>query len=936
MGVVYRARDLTLGREVALKVLAASAVADERRRRRLLREARSGALLESPHIATVFDAGEADGLPFLAMELVEGRTLRALLVEEGGRLSVERALPIAQMIARGLAAAHAAGVVHRDLKPENVMIDAAGTAKILDFGLAKLRAVEARPLIEGQSIDGLTHEGTVLGTPAYMSPEQAKGLEVDARSDVFSFGVLLYELLAGARPFFGRTSVELLIAIDRDAARPLAPVEIPPALGGLVSRCLEKEPARRPADGAALVSALERVEPVRVPRVRRHLTRGGIVLFALAAFTGAFALLRSRRAPEVSTVRTSPLAREDSKLACPVLAVEGVPEPGGWLGAAAASRVCKRMSVALGQRSARVLVPAELLGLPHTPRDDFPDAPFDAPDARAHTLDAARARAEAWFDGRVVRANGVLRVELELHAKDGIIARSSGADPLLHRAVAYATDPLVRADAIPPREAFEELAPLLPSRDPAVGLAAYDYDATCDTWDDVAWGLSRVAPFRTTDLASRESVFAFGEARARHVREPRFTSSVDPSSPARLLTTAAASSTVEARRRAIEALLSARKSESRAPVQRAYDLAVGSALVMNGETAKGREYILPHVEADPLDVDWLMLTLSALGSPKADRTVAAYLAWAPENASAYDLPLELDPTMEPVRRLPWTARHHVLAPFSAFSARRHVPTLMALGRTEEARSVGAAALVRPESAHTGDVILAMLDVAEGKVSAAARRLDDAFAKTEFLGGDPYGDGMAFSPWIDAHFAAGDLDRALDGLIARFLAPRPARMAMVTPTVAGLLTACAQSRDKALVRRCTRALEDALAGEVVWDVADDVRRCIRGLSAWADGELAKAAEELRPVPPRLQLAMPLEPFDTPRDRDLLLRNVDTVLATKPRPHGVPLLMPAIARWAHARGDKVRARVAAKRVVDAWAVLDVSAPAVDEMRRILEAL
>ncbi|MCK6591930.1 MAG: serine/threonine protein kinase, partial [Polyangiaceae bacterium] len=204
MGVVFEAEDLRLRRRVALKILPPALTADPARRRRLLREARSGSAAKHPSIAAVFEVGEADGAVYLAMELVRGETLRALLSRKGGSLPVEEAIGLVASVARGLAKAHEAGVVHRDLKPENIMISEDGTIKILDFGLAKMRAPETREELEiAPTITAtVTMEGrVVLGTPSYMAPEQAKGRAVDARADIFSLGVMLYELLAGRRPF---------------------------------------------------------------------------------------------------------------------------------------------------------------------------------------------------------------------------------------------------------------------------------------------------------------------------------------------------------------------------------------------------------------------------------------------------------------------------------------------------------------------------------------------------------------------------------------------------------------------------------------------------------------------------------------------------------------------------------------------------------------
>ena len=203
MGVVYRAEDETLRRTVALKLLSDTG-GDEETRQRFLREARSAAAITHPNVATVYQVGEADGRPYIAMELVEGESLRTRLGR--GRLDVAAARELATQMARGLAAAHGKGIVHRDLKPENVMITPEGVVKLLDFGLAK-PATER--VISGTTDVGLaktetlvtSDAGRVMGTAEYMSPEQAVGEPLDVRSDVFSFGVVLYEMLAGSRPF---------------------------------------------------------------------------------------------------------------------------------------------------------------------------------------------------------------------------------------------------------------------------------------------------------------------------------------------------------------------------------------------------------------------------------------------------------------------------------------------------------------------------------------------------------------------------------------------------------------------------------------------------------------------------------------------------------------------------------------------------------------
>ena len=227
MGDVYRARDARLGRDVAIKVLPEGFAADSNRLRRFENEARAIAALNHPHICQIYDVGPG----YLVLEFVEGAPVR-------GPLSVEEVVRLALQVTSALDAAHERGILHRDLKPANIMVTREGTAKLLDFGLAKLM----RP---PEGVGGevtRTIEGTVWGTPAYMSPEQAEGKALDARSDVFSFGAVLYEMLSGTRAFAGNTAAQILSAVLRDD---------PPRLNGssaldrIVRRCLAKQPLNR-------------------------------------------------------------------------------------------------------------------------------------------------------------------------------------------------------------------------------------------------------------------------------------------------------------------------------------------------------------------------------------------------------------------------------------------------------------------------------------------------------------------------------------------------------------------------------------------------------------------------------------------------------------------------------------------------------------------
>jgi Tol biopolymer transport system component len=245
MGQVYRAQDTRLGREIALKVLPEEFSSDPQRLARFEQEARTASALNHPNILTVFDVGRDGGLSFIAMELIEGSTLREIFHER----SVEPRVLVTYLAqaAEGLAKAHAAGIVHRDLKPENVMVTRDGYAKILDFGLAKLAQPDRKEASSLPTAAPATTEGVVMGTVGYMSPEQATGKPVDARTDVFAFGCLLYEGATGRRPFTGESSVDVLHAIVREKPAPIEEIapRTPRALVRSINRCLAKDPDRR-------------------------------------------------------------------------------------------------------------------------------------------------------------------------------------------------------------------------------------------------------------------------------------------------------------------------------------------------------------------------------------------------------------------------------------------------------------------------------------------------------------------------------------------------------------------------------------------------------------------------------------------------------------------------------------------------------------------
>jgi serine/threonine protein kinase len=304
MGEVYRARDSRLGRDVAIKVLPERLVEDAEALARFERESKAVAALSHPNILALHDVGHEDRVAYAVMELLEGEPLRQALAS--GPLSLRRAKDYAVQIALGLGAAHEKGIVHRDLKPDNVFVTRDERVKILDFGLAKRDAAPAASPSETQSptVSGYTEPGTVLGTVGYMSPEQVRGLEVDARSDIFSFGSMLYEMVTGRRAFQRETPVETMTAILNDEPRDLGEAggDVPPALAPILRHCLEKKPEKRFQSARDLAFALEtatapaesgpaRSAPRRPASIGRLL--GLAALVAVAAVAGY--LLRPAR-----------------------------------------------------------------------------------------------------------------------------------------------------------------------------------------------------------------------------------------------------------------------------------------------------------------------------------------------------------------------------------------------------------------------------------------------------------------------------------------------------------------------------------------------------------------------------------------------------------------------------------------------------------------
>jgi eukaryotic-like serine/threonine-protein kinase len=314
MGEVYRARDQRLKRDVAVKVLPASYSQDADRLRRFEREAQAAGGLNHPNITAVYDIGTHDGAPYVVSELLEGETLREALA--GGKLAQRKAIDYALQIAHGLAAAHEKGIVHRDLKPENLFVLRDGRVKILDFGLAKLIQTESEAEMSGPEVTGMptatggTEPGVVLGTLGYMSPEQVKGKSTDARSDIFSFGCILYEMLSGQKAFRGGSAAETMSAILREEPPDLSITNqnISPGVDRIVRHCIEKAPGQRFHSAHDVAFALEALsglstsglQPASVSPAGRKLRLLPAAVAVLLVAAAAAAYLAGRRMERAS------------------------------------------------------------------------------------------------------------------------------------------------------------------------------------------------------------------------------------------------------------------------------------------------------------------------------------------------------------------------------------------------------------------------------------------------------------------------------------------------------------------------------------------------------------------------------------------------------------------------------------------------------------
>lgn len=962
MGLVYRALDERLHRAVALKVLPEDYASDPDRKRRFLREARAAAAVTHPNVATIYEVGEVEGRLFIAMEFVDGGTLRDRLT--GGPQAVGTVLRIGIAAAQGLARAHAAGLVHRDLKPENIGLTLEGQVKLLDFGLAKRLPLDSgTPAPNFAGLPDTTVDGAIQGTPGYMAPEQSMGRPVDARTDVYALGVVLYEIATGRRPFGGRSTMEVLVAALRDT--PPEPsalgVVLPAALEALIMRCLARDPDARYPDGAALFTALEAMNgpaaetrPVRLdshasgfgatvpvtateptsapvsapPPARRRLAVGlagaAVGIFGMVGMW--FVLERPPGAPAHSERVTTGLGAADV-LSCPQFAVEGLEGPSGWLGAAGAHVACRLATPWLGGETQRTRLAAELLGLPREPSSDFPDDPYVAPDARRRAIDAAKREGGRWLDGvvRVLPDGFTVRLVVR-DPGETAHGESAGRGPTLHDAVIAAMDRL-SADGHLPRAAA--LTPAVEewglARTPAAldALVRLTLASAAESGLEPSCAAARALQGELTRQGSAALRAACDEAEVGP--RTRWTETAASGRAADLRSAEAASIPPDApsAARAMKAALEAR------------------AHLDAGDNDRARQAARRACLDDPRNPEvWELNALASLGRNGQDVAALAYQGWMPEVVHAWTMGgWSSSPGVSTAalteRRLRSQRRSFLLAPRGRLNTISLITTLIDAGRREEVRTLAARLSGLSGQEDLAEGALALVDAAEARVGAAYARLRGLLLAAPDVGDSVGLSSLILYPALELAIALGRGPELADELIRRFVLAEPVRVSTWAATgpraTAHLCLVGSPGGRGACLARLRALTESGHFRGLYWPGAETL---LAGAEHWDRGAVAAAVDAWRPY---------LATTDTAPILTLLLDDAgETELATRldrvslsragMSIHGL-VVHTREARRAHARGDLDTARRHATVVVEAFELADVPVPAVAQMRAIL---
>ena len=981
MGVVWAAEDLATHEHHALKFLKESAD-DPNARRRFLREARAASAVRHPNVVTILDVLELeDGAPVIAMELLSGESLRERLAREG-RLALRELAAIAAPVMSAVGAAHALGIVHRDLKPDNIFLarSPAGecVVKVLDFGIAKLTALDEAAM---QSTGVTT--AAVLGTPPYMAPEQVFGeTDLDHRADIWALGLILYQCLSGVLPTEGDNVGQVLKNVLGKPFEPLDLIvpDLPPELARLVDRMLERERSQRPVSlheiaallatwadapappfgppAARFLAAPRSVDPLAETQTRPPPTRrparfpmaavapAGAIAIAVAG-AGAIAAWRW-------TARVSPLEPPGARLACPVLRASGVEAPAGWLGAAAAAIACERARVVLGGQPERTLAPAQLLGLPREPRDDFPRDPYASPSVQDQTVAAARQEAQAYLDGEVGWSAAGFTVALSLHRSDGSeLARGTGLGRGLYEAVRSAMAPLVRGDLLPKARALapeiarwartDRVDDALGVLDLAFAVAhnAGDLPAECRRFDELSARVHELGPegrqlcALTLGLPAPEIALDASEpsdpsdrSDAAVATRMRITHTLRPGDPSGSLDLAAL-------------------FERETPWGRSFAAAIQSCLLESSDQEAALAWARRAVANAPTNPEggtcnpWEQLTTLARDTSGARGAVRAMQAWQPWNSYAWLQPGFRSGADDP-DALREARRARVLSPFDAYLADNLATSLLASGMPDDASSIADELRRGGLRLHVVESALIAIRV-EASKALFARALAHAQRDAEL---SPQDIGWVRTQrfeiaWFALELAVlqGRAAEVADAMAARFLDPdRPQLESNFTAVPVRVPVICALSSAPARCFAHLRAMLPRLPGAVTAETA----AFSAGAERYAAGDWAGAAREWRPLlggttalPAALSDAL-VDAFQRTGADDLAEQVDREVMRRAGEFHGATLGHARAALRAFARGDRETARRLAEQVRDAWSVADEPPPALAAMRELLARL
>ncbi len=884
-GVVHRARDIESNQLVALKVLHG---------KRDSNTLKALSNINHPSVVRIRDFGSTGDTSFIVMDLLDGTSLRDQL--DG--LGIRDLLRVIDDVAAGLAALHAAGFVHRDIKPDNILVTN-GRAVLVDLDIAV--AAHSTP--------------DVAGTTPYLAPEQARGREVTPATDQFALAVTAYEALVGRRPWTGTaTEVMAKLAVD-DAPRPSTLARsLSSRVDTVLLRALSKDPSQRYPDVQLFAQALHQSfsRPVR--------TAG----FALASMLTVAAVAYA--------VQPQPHPLASGVVACPIFEVEGVQEPNAWLGAAAGDLTCHRIAWSLGGQSERTRVPAELLELSPLGGDEFPKAPFDAPDAQQTSRTHARDHT-AWIDGSVRLKDWEFEVTLRLRMGSDTLGEASGRSGLLVSAISQAVDALDAEGVLPQ-----------PPLDANVNEWTFPNG---DGSSELGWLFERIPHLKPTHpdmTAACTQLHEWNGMSPLALRAYSLCAHLDFDVPAvpELLThsnAALAGSTVSASADAefpedlLERLEAAREGESDLALS---ILSAAEAVVYRrreDETAARTRWVaaLRHRPRD----HWMRseLVRQSIGNANLTGIVNTRQAWDPARPFGYvQAAWWGEHSLE--QSLALQRRAHTLARYDAPATVHAIQAFLGADRIDDAQLLAAELASNSHAAPSARAVgLAMTDSWTMRVGHATRRLQESLEQVDRMRDGYTGDTMAVVNLRKLAELMGREQEIADWFVEVAVPQRlPATDGALTMPIAAL---CMYASPEG-AERCFDELE-RLPPAPGHSSFDGIGAYMRGARLYAAGETAPAVEAWRGLPSAYYFAasLPSQAFEIAGEPELAAR-CDEVKMSHALFAGLSRAQPSVARRHASRGETARAKQLAEEVISAWSQADVRIPAVEEMRRLLDEL